>query len=83
MVKNAQGADHAVAKVDDHFAGYRFGCFATYDSGICIGHRLVKSLADVVPGSDQAFPKVSVIVAACNEQRNMRDALQSLLNLSP
>ena len=47
-----------------------------------IGHRSIRSLRDVVPDTDQLLPKVSIIVAARNEQRNIREALQSLLNLS-
>ncbi len=47
-----------------------------------IGHRSVRALRDVVSDTSQIFPKVSIIVAARNEQRNIREALQSLLNLS-
>jgi len=47
-----------------------------------IGHRSVKALRNVVPDASQALPKVSIVVAARNEQRNIREALQSLLNLS-
>lgn len=47
-----------------------------------IGHRAVKSLQDIVLDADSVLPKVSIIVAARNEQRNIREALQSLLNLS-
>ncbi len=49
---------------------------------MAIGHRAVSSLRDVVPDVDKILPKVSIIVAARNEQRNIREALQSLLNLS-
>lgn len=47
-----------------------------------LGHRAVSSLREVAPDADQSLPKVSIIVAARNEQRNIREALQSLLNLS-
>jgi len=47
-----------------------------------IGHRSIRSLRDIIPDTDQILPKVSIIVAARNEQRNIREALQSLLNLS-
>jgi len=47
-----------------------------------IGHRSIRSLNDITPDADQILPKVSIIVAARNEQRNIREALQSLLNLS-
>ena len=47
-----------------------------------IGNRSISSLRDVVPDADHSLPKVSIIVAARNEQRNIREALQSLLHLS-
>ncbi|MDD2500157.1 MAG: hypothetical protein PHN92_04985 [Geobacter sp.] len=47
-----------------------------------IGHRSIMSLRDFIADTYQTLPKVSVIVAARNEQRNIREALQSLLNLS-
>ncbi len=49
---------------------------------ICIGHRSIRSLRDVIADNGQILPKVSIIVAARNEQRNIREALKSLLNLS-
>ena len=48
---------------------------------IFIGSRLVRTLREVSPESPSAPPAVSVIVAARNEQRNIREALQSLLSL--
>ena len=47
-----------------------------------IGHRSIRSLYDITLDTDQILPKVSIVVAARNEQRNIREALQSLLNLS-
>ena len=49
---------------------------------ISSGHRRIRSLSTIVPEADELLPKVSIIVAARNEQRNIREALQSLLNLS-
>lgn len=49
---------------------------------ISSGHRRIRSLSTVAPEADELLPKVSIIVAARNEQRNIREALQSLLNLS-
>ncbi len=49
---------------------------------ISSGHRRIRSLSTIVPEVDALLPKVSIIVAARNEQRSIREALQSLLNLS-
>lgn len=46
-----------------------------------IGNRAVKALRDVPPEPDRESRRVSIIVAARNEQRNIREALQSLLEL--
>jgi glycosyltransferase involved in cell wall biosynthesis len=46
------------------------------------GNRMVQALRDIPPVVRQSAPKVSVIVAARNEERNIREALQSLLELS-
>ncbi len=46
-----------------------------------IGNRSVGTLRDYAPVPDDAPERVSVIVAARNEQRNIRAALQSLLAL--
>ncbi|MBP1728401.1 MAG: glycosyl transferase family 2 [Deltaproteobacteria bacterium] len=49
---------------------------------LCIGNRSVRALRDVSPVPVPASPRVSIIVAARNEQRNIRAALQSLLDLA-
>jgi cellulose synthase/poly-beta-1,6-N-acetylglucosamine synthase-like glycosyltransferase len=49
---------------------------------ILIGNRAVRSLREVPAEPPSVPPRVSVIVAARNEQRNIRQALQSLLQLS-
>ena len=49
---------------------------------LIIGNRTVRALADVEPVSGANPPRVSIIVAARNEQRNIVEALQSLLALS-
>ncbi len=46
------------------------------------GNRSVRALRDSSPDSLPGSPRVSIIVAARNEQRNIREALQSLLDLS-
>jgi cellulose synthase/poly-beta-1,6-N-acetylglucosamine synthase-like glycosyltransferase len=46
------------------------------------GNRAVRALRDVPPVVSQPVPSVSIIVAARNEERNIREALQSLLDLS-
>jgi glycosyltransferase involved in cell wall biosynthesis len=49
---------------------------------IMIGSRSVASLRDFSPVVDSPPPRVSVVVAARNEERNIRAALQSLLLLT-
>lgn len=48
---------------------------------LLIGNRSVKALWDISPVPDPSPKRVSIIVAARNEQRNIRTALQSLLDL--
>lgn len=45
------------------------------------GNRTVQALRDVPPVTGNNPPRVSIIVPARNEQRNIREALQSLLEL--
>ncbi len=47
-----------------------------------IGNRSVGALRDMPPEPDADAEKVSIVVAARNEERNIRSALQSLLELS-
>lgn len=49
---------------------------------LCRGHRRIQNLNSVTPADDKQLPPVSIIVAARNEQRNIREALQSLLQLT-
>ena len=49
---------------------------------IMVGSRRVKALADLSPLLPSGPPRVSIIVAARNEARNIRAALGSLLRLS-
>ncbi len=49
---------------------------------LIVGNRSVATLRNVPPNLAPRPPRVSVIVAARNEQRNIREALQSLLNLA-
>jgi len=46
------------------------------------GNRSVRALRDVSPAAAAASPRVSIIVAARNEERNIGEALQSLLELA-
>jgi glycosyltransferase involved in cell wall biosynthesis len=48
---------------------------------IAIGSRKISRLVDISPIPDAEAPSVSIVVAARNEERNIRVALQSLLNL--
>jgi glycosyltransferase involved in cell wall biosynthesis len=45
------------------------------------GNRSVRALREISPAPYPGLPRVSLIVAARNEQRNIREALQSLLEL--
>jgi glycosyltransferase involved in cell wall biosynthesis len=49
---------------------------------LLVGNRSVSALRDVSPDISADPPRVSIIVAARNEQRNIQEALQSLLRLS-
>jgi len=49
---------------------------------IMVGNRRVRALRDISPLLPAAVPRVSVIVAARNEERNIRAALSSLRQLS-
>jgi hypothetical protein len=46
------------------------------------GNRSVRALRDMSPDPVPGLPRVSIIVAARNEQRNIREAMQSLLSLT-
>jgi cellulose synthase/poly-beta-1,6-N-acetylglucosamine synthase-like glycosyltransferase len=48
---------------------------------LLIGNRSVDALRDTSPVPGASHKKVSIIVAARNEQRNIRTTLQSLLDL--
>jgi hypothetical protein len=48
---------------------------------LAVGNRSIHSLAEVAPDAGPEPPRVSVIVAARNEERNIREALTSLLRL--
>lgn len=53
--------------------------FAAFD--LVRGNRTVQSLRDIHPAKGGSHPRVSIIVPARNEERNIREALQSLLDL--
>ena len=48
---------------------------------VTIGSRQIHFLRDVNPSTENLLPSVSIVVAARNEERNIRAALQSLLDL--
>jgi cellulose synthase/poly-beta-1,6-N-acetylglucosamine synthase-like glycosyltransferase len=48
---------------------------------LMIGNRMVRALRDVSPLPGKIPLRVSIIVPARNEQRNIREALNSLLEL--
>jgi cellulose synthase/poly-beta-1,6-N-acetylglucosamine synthase-like glycosyltransferase len=43
--------------------------------------RVVPRLSDVVPGDRSGWPRVSIVVAARNEERNIEEGVRSLLGL--
>ena len=45
-----------------------------------LGNRRIRFLKDVQPLASSDVPKVSVIIPACNEERNIEEALQSILH---
>jgi glycosyltransferase involved in cell wall biosynthesis len=47
---------------------------------VLAGNFSIKFLRDVSPKLYSPFPKVSIIIPACNEERNIEEALQSVLN---
>jgi glycosyltransferase involved in cell wall biosynthesis len=48
---------------------------------LLIGNHSIDALRDISPVPDKSPQKVSIVVAARNEQRNIKTALQSLLDL--
>jgi Glycosyl transferase family 2 len=54
--------------------------YLTVGLDVVIANRQTKKLKDISPLSRSAWPKVSVIVAARNEERNIEEALQSVLH---
>ncbi|TNF50897.1 MAG: glycosyltransferase [Deltaproteobacteria bacterium] len=48
---------------------------------VTLGSRKIRFLIDVSPNKETLLPTVSIVVAARNEERNIRVALQSLLQL--
>ncbi len=63
-----------VAAIDLAISGY----FALQ---FFLGGRTLRNLSDIAPLAGSSVPKLSVIVAARNEERNIEPALQSLLRL--
>lgn len=48
---------------------------------LTLGARRIRALREVDPAQVTDLPRVSIVVAARNEERNIREALQSLLSL--
>lgn len=48
---------------------------------ITLGGRRIRALRDIDPAAVAELPRVSIVVAARNEERNIREALLSLLHL--
>lgn len=47
---------------------------------MALGSRTIANLEDIPPFPSAAAPKVSVVIAACNEERGIEQALTSVLN---
>src|SRR5579863_5461206 len=47
---------------------------------LAVGNRSIKALKDVLPTPNSTIPKISVIIAARNEEKNIREALLSVLS---
>ncbi len=56
-----------------------FGLSALAMFELLLGFRSLRSLGDIAPESGPTAPAVSVIVAACNEERTIESGLRSLL----
>lgn len=56
--------------------------YALVGLDLLIGNRTVRSLRDVSPDPAPVVPRVSIIVAARNEERNILVALNSLIDLN-
>lgn len=56
--------------------------YALVGFDLLIGNRTVRFLRDVRPSPDATLPRVSIIVAARNEERNILVALNSLIDLN-
>src|ERR1044072_4267459 len=54
--------------------------YITFGLDVVIGNRQTEKLKDIAPSQPNLWPEVSVIVAARNEERNIEEALQSLLH---
>lgn len=54
--------------------------YVTFGLDVVIANRQTKKLKDIAPLQPAAWPGVSVIIAARNEERNIEEALQSILH---
>lgn len=54
--------------------------YITFGLDVVIGNRQTKKLKDIAPAHPDVWPRVSVIIAARNEERNIEEALQSILH---
>jgi glycosyltransferase involved in cell wall biosynthesis len=54
--------------------------FVGFGIDLVVGNRSIRILTDVPSTGDAAGPRVSIIIPARNEERNIREALQSVLN---
>ena len=48
---------------------------------LLLGQRSIRFLKDISPANQQNWPEVSIIIPARNEERNIEEALRSVLSL--
>ena len=48
---------------------------------LLLGQRSIKFLKDISPANQSTWPEVSIIIPARNEERNLEEALRSVLSL--
>jgi cellulose synthase/poly-beta-1,6-N-acetylglucosamine synthase-like glycosyltransferase len=70
----------AMEKILFYLAGVTVTAYVMIAIDLGRGNRRIRSLKDVAPLTQSHWPRVSVIIAARNEARNIEEALQSVLN---
>ena len=61
------------------FAAASLVFFVAFGIDLYFGSRSTARLPDIVPGHPASWPRLSVVIPARNEERNVQEALQSIL----